>query len=55
VAADLAGLSALVDAARGGSDPTVAARRALVADAVGEPATAQQRFTDAVIRLIRDD
>jgi hypothetical protein len=48
---DLAGLDDLV-AAIDGPDPTAAARRALVTDGLGDPATAQQRFAAAVDALL---
>ncbi|HWC34982.1 MAG TPA: CDP-glycerol glycerophosphotransferase family protein [Mycobacteriales bacterium] len=50
---DLAGLGAFVDAATGGRDSTASRRRALIADALGDPATAQQRFAAEVARLRR--
>jgi hypothetical protein len=49
---DLSGLEAFVAAARGGKDATVRARRALVADALGDPTTSQQRFASAVSRVL---
>jgi hypothetical protein len=52
LAPDLDGIEAFVVAALGGPDPTRTARRELVADALGDPATAQQRFAAAVSRLL---
>jgi hypothetical protein len=49
---DLAGLDAFIAAARGGKDVTTRARRALIAEALGDPATSQQRFADAVDRVL---
>lgn len=51
--ADLSGLDAFVVAARGGRDTTARARRVLIADALGDPATSQQRFAAAVERALR--
>ncbi len=48
----LAGLEEFVAAATGGPDPTAEARRTMVRDALGDPATAQQRFAAAVERLL---
>jgi hypothetical protein len=50
--ADLSGLDAFVAAARGGRDSTGRARQALIADALGDPATSQQRFAEAVDRVL---
>jgi len=50
--ADLAGLDDFVAAASGGDDATTAARRRLRQDALGDPATSQQRFAAAVDRLL---
>ncbi|HVW81734.1 MAG TPA: CDP-glycerol glycerophosphotransferase family protein [Mycobacteriales bacterium] len=49
---DLAGLDGFLDAARGAKDPTARARRALIADALGDPATSQERFAAAVERAL---
>ncbi|HWA66839.1 MAG TPA: CDP-glycerol glycerophosphotransferase family protein [Mycobacteriales bacterium] len=49
---DLAGLDRFVAAAQGGSDPSARARRALIADALGDPATSQERFAAAVDRAL---
>jgi hypothetical protein len=53
VGADFDGLGYFVQAALGGEDPTAEARRSLVLDALGDPATSQQRFAAAVERLLR--
>jgi CDP-Glycerol:Poly(glycerophosphate) glycerophosphotransferase len=45
-------LDALLAVARGGFDATARARRELLADALGDPATAQERFAAAVTRLL---
>jgi CDP-Glycerol:Poly(glycerophosphate) glycerophosphotransferase len=50
--ADLRGLDEFVVAASGGPDPTAPARRTLLADALGDPATSQQRFAAAVAQLL---
>jgi hypothetical protein len=50
--ADLSDLTAFVKAAAGGPDPTAGTRRALVRDALGDPATSQQRFAAAVDGLL---
>jgi hypothetical protein len=50
--ADLTGLDEFVAAATGGPDPTASARRTSLADALGDPATSQQRFASAVERLL---
>jgi CDP-glycerol glycerophosphotransferase (TagB/SpsB family) len=52
LAPDLGGLSEFLGAATGGTDPTQRARRKLLREALGDPATAQQRFADAVERLL---
>jgi hypothetical protein len=52
IGADLRGLDEFVVAATGGPDPTAAARRTLLADALGDPATSQQRFAAAVEQLL---
>ncbi|HWB66444.1 MAG TPA: CDP-glycerol glycerophosphotransferase family protein [Mycobacteriales bacterium] len=52
ISPDLGGLTEFLAAATGGSDPTQRARRKLLRDALGDPATAQQRFADAVERLL---
>jgi hypothetical protein len=52
LAPDLAGLDDFVTAATGGPDPTAGDRRALLLDALGDPATSQQRFAAAVERLL---
>jgi CDP-glycerol glycerophosphotransferase (TagB/SpsB family) len=49
---DLTGLDDFVAAVTGGSDPTAAARTALLLDVLGDPATSQQRFAAAVERLL---
>jgi hypothetical protein len=51
--ADLSGIDAFVTAAQGGRDATAARRRSLIADALGDPATAQLRFAAEVARLRR--
>lgn len=50
---DLTGLDAFLVAAEGGRDVSAARRRGLIADALGDPATAQQRFAAEVDRLRR--
>jgi hypothetical protein len=50
---DLSGLDAFVTAATGGRDATAARRRTLIADAIGDPATSQDRFAAEVARLRR--
>jgi hypothetical protein len=50
--ADLGGLTDFVATVNGGPDPTSAARHALTVDALGDPATSQQRFADAVEGLL---
>ncbi|HVY10144.1 MAG TPA: CDP-glycerol glycerophosphotransferase family protein [Mycobacteriales bacterium] len=52
IGADLAGLDALVAATTGRRDPTKRARRALIADALGDPSTSQERFAAAVARVL---
>lgn len=49
---DLDGLDEFLTAARAGTDSTAAARRALVLDALGDPATSQPRFAAAIERLL---
>jgi hypothetical protein len=49
---ELDGLDDLVVAALGGPDGSRTARRELLADALGDPATSQQRFAAAVSRLL---
>jgi HAMP domain-containing protein len=49
---DLDGLEDFVSAVLGGSDASRTARRELVADALGDPATAQHRFAAAVDRTL---
>jgi hypothetical protein len=49
---DLDGLDAFVAAVQGGRDPTARARRALINDALGDPATSQERFAAAVDRAL---
>jgi hypothetical protein len=49
---DLAALETLLDAARGGADPTRADRQALLADVLGDPASSQLRFAAAVTDLL---
>jgi hypothetical protein len=49
---DLDGLDAFVTAALGGPDRTSTARGDLMLDALGDPATSQQRFADAVSALL---
>jgi hypothetical protein len=51
--ADLTGLDDFVAAALGGPDPTASSRHQLLEAALGDPATSQQRFADAVSRLLR--
>jgi CDP-Glycerol:Poly(glycerophosphate) glycerophosphotransferase len=50
--AGLDGLDAFLGAAGGGTDPTAEARRALLVDSLGDPATAADRFAAAVDRLL---
>ncbi|HVT22019.1 MAG TPA: CDP-glycerol glycerophosphotransferase family protein [Mycobacteriales bacterium] len=50
---DLSGLDAFVSAASGGRDATRAKRRALLADALGDPGASQDRFAAEVRRLLR--
>jgi hypothetical protein len=50
--ADIGGLEEFVATVTGAADPTSAARHALTLDALGDPATSQQRFADAVERLL---
>jgi hypothetical protein len=52
LAPDLDGIEDFVTAALGGPDPTSDARRELLVAALGDPATSQQRFADAVSRLL---
>jgi hypothetical protein len=49
---ELDGLDEFVAALRGGTDSTRTRRRELLHDALGDPATSQQRFADAVARLL---
>lgn len=49
---DLEGLDEFIAAVLGGADATRTVRRELVADALGDPATAQRRFANAVSRLL---
>jgi hypothetical protein len=49
---DLDRLDAFVAAAQGGPDPTSTARGDLLLDALGDPATSQQRFAQAVSQLL---
>jgi hypothetical protein len=49
---DLSGLDGFVAAATGGRDSTASRRRSLAADALGDPATSQERFAAAVSRLL---
>jgi hypothetical protein len=49
---DLGGLDEFVAAVLGGADATRTIRRELVADALGDPATSQRRFANAVSRLL---
>ncbi len=49
---DLDRLDAFIGAALGGPDQTSTARGDLMADALGDPATSQDRFADAVSRLL---
>jgi CDP-Glycerol:Poly(glycerophosphate) glycerophosphotransferase len=49
---DLDKLDAFVAAALGGPDPTSTERGDLLVDALGDPATSQQRFADAVRHLL---
>jgi hypothetical protein len=49
---DLTGLDDFIAAARGAADPTAADRRSLMLDALGDPATSQQRFATAIERLL---
>ncbi len=53
IGADLSGIGAFVAAAGGGRDATASRRRALIAEALGDPTTAQQRFAAQVERLLR--
>jgi hypothetical protein len=50
--ANLEGLDAFVAAAQGGKDTTARARRELITDALGDPATSQERFAAAVDRVL---
>jgi hypothetical protein len=50
---ELDGLEDLVIAALGGPDGSRTARRELLADALGDPATSPQRFAAAISRLLR--
>jgi hypothetical protein len=52
ISPDLTSLETLLEAARGGADPTRADRQTLLADVLGDPATSQQRFAAAVTRLL---
>jgi hypothetical protein len=52
VGPDLDRLDAFVAASVGGPDPTSTARGDLLEDALGDPATSQQRFAAAVSRLL---
>jgi len=49
---DLDGLEEFIAAVRGGTDSTRTRRRELLRDALGDPATSQQRFADAVTGLL---
>jgi hypothetical protein len=49
---DLSGLDAFIVAAKGGRDATARARRTLINDALGDPATSQDRFAAAVDRVL---
>jgi hypothetical protein len=49
---NLEGLEEFIAAARGGKDSTARARRALITDALGDPATSQERFAAAVDRVL---
>jgi hypothetical protein len=55
VGPDLDRLDAFVSAALGGPDPTSTERGDLLVDALGDPATSQQRFADAVSELLAGD
>ncbi|MDQ1696265.1 MAG: hypothetical protein QOJ03_1618 [Frankiaceae bacterium] len=48
----LAAVATLVELASGGDDPTASARRQLLDDALGGPASSSERFADAIDRLI---
>jgi hypothetical protein len=48
----LEGLDDFIAVAIGGGDPTAAARHGLIAEVLGDPATSQQRFADAVTQLL---
>jgi len=50
---DLDALDEFIAAALGGADSTRTARRELLVDVLGDPATAQARFAAAVERLLR--
>ena len=52
ISEDLSGLEAFVAAAAGGRDATARARRALIADALGDPSSSQERFAAAVHRVL---
>jgi hypothetical protein len=49
---DLAGLDEFLAAIKGGTDSTRTRRRELLREALGDPATSQRRFADAVDRLL---
>lgn len=53
IEAGLAGLTEFVDAVTTGSDRTASARRVLLRDALGDPATSGQRFAAAVDTLLK--
>jgi hypothetical protein len=48
----ISGIDDVIAVAKGGVDPTAVARRGLMSDVIGDPASAQQRFADAVTRLL---
>jgi hypothetical protein len=52
IGAGLDGLEAFLAAAAGGRDSTTRARRALIADALGDPRTSQDRFVAAADRVL---
>lgn len=52
---DLDKLDAFIAAALGGPDPTSTARGDLLVEALGDPATSQQRFANAVSQLLGDE
>jgi hypothetical protein len=49
---DLEGIDEFIAAVRGGTDSSRTRRRELLRDALGDPATSQQRFADAVTGLL---